>query len=87
MNIEKIEKIEEIKKELAFQLFQADFEDPISLYEVEYYAEKIGQEYIDNEYPELYYAWKQLLENIPRDEAEKFVDEICTQHYNGQLKY
>jgi hypothetical protein len=76
--------IEEIKRELAFQLFQADFEDPESFYQVEYYAGKFGQEYIDNEYPELYYTWKQLLEHIPREEAEKFVEEICTQIYNGQ---
>jgi hypothetical protein len=82
--ITKMNTIEEIKRELAFQLFQADFEDPESFYQVEYYAGKFGQEYIDNEYPELYYTWKQLLEHIPREEAEKFVEEICTQIYNGQ---
>jgi hypothetical protein len=75
--------IEEIKKRLTFDLWNYEFEDPELMFELEGH----GEEYAKNENPEVYYGWKQLQEHIPRAEALEWLEDICSQIYNGQIKY
>lgn len=82
-----LEVLTEIKKNLTFELFNADFYNTDAMFELEYYAEKYGAEYVDNERPEVYYGWKKLLEHIPREEALEWLEEICDQIDEGKIKY
>jgi hypothetical protein len=74
---------QEIKKQLTYDLWNSEFDDPNCLFDLE----RLGEEYSKNENPEVYYGWKQLQEYIPRTEALEWLEEICTQIYNGQIKY
>ncbi len=78
-----IENIKNIKKQLTFDLWNGDFLC------TEFVLELLSLDEADakNENPEVYYGWKKLLEQIPREQALEWLVEICSQIDDGKLKY
>jgi len=75
--------IEEIKKKLTFDLWSADFWDPVFVFELE----RLDEADAKDENPEVYYGWKKLLEYTPREEAVKWLSETCCRIGDGELYY
>ncbi len=73
----------EIKRELTFHLFNADYSEAGCLLELVSHGEECAM----NEHPEIYHYWMKLLQFVPESEALEWVDEICDQIQEGTIAY
>jgi hypothetical protein len=75
--------IEQLKKQLTFDLWNGDFHNTDYIFELECQDE----DYAQYNNIEVYYGVKRLLELLPREEAVQWLENISNQIYEGKIKY